>query len=95
MVGYDQILSVPVSDSSTWTMAHDTSSGAKCDAKLVRISMIEKSRIHKKRADIPTTDGEYENCSEKTYIQAVGFDCLLRPIQSKTLNVNQAVEVEN
>ena len=29
-------------------MAHETSSGAECDAKLVRISMNEKSRIHKK-----------------------------------------------
>ncbi len=68
-------------------MAHETSSGAKCDAKLVRISMNEKSRIHKKRADIPTT--KYEKFSEKTYIQAVGFDCLLLPIQSETLNGNQ------
>jgi hypothetical protein len=32
---------------------------------------------------------EYENYSEKTYIQAVGFDWLLRPIQSKPLNVDQ------
>ncbi len=68
-------------------MAHETSSGAECDAKLVRISMNEKSRIHKKRADIPTI--EYENVSERTYIQAIEFDCLLLPKQSETLNVNQ------
>jgi hypothetical protein len=68
-------------------MAQETSSGAECDAKLVRILMNEKSRIHKKRADIPTI--EYENFSERTYIQAVEFDCLLPPIQSETLNVDQ------
>ena len=73
-------------------MAHETSSGAECDAKLVRILMHEKSRIHKKRADIPTI--EYENSSEKTYIQVVGFDCRLLPIQSETLTINQSVEVE-
>jgi hypothetical protein len=57
----------------------------RCEA--VRISMNKKSRIHNKRADIPTI--LYENFSEKTYIQAVGFDCLLLPIQSETLDVNQ------
>ncbi len=68
-------------------MAHETSSGAECDAKLVRISMNEKSRMHKKRADIPTI--EYDKFSERTYIQAVEFDCLLLPIQSETLNIDQ------
>ncbi len=68
-------------------MAHETSSGAECDAKLVRISMNEKSGIHKKRADIPTID--YEIFSERTYIQAVEFDCILPPIQSETLNIDQ------
>ena len=68
-------------------MAHETSSGAECDAKLVPISMNEKSRIHKKRADIPTIENEI--FSERTYIQAVEFDCLLLPKQSETLNVNQ------
>jgi hypothetical protein len=58
----------------------------RCEAP-VRISMNEKSRIHKKRADIPTI--EYENFSEITYIQAVEFDYLLPPIQSETLNVDQ------
>ncbi len=69
-------------------MAHETSSGAKCDAKLVRISMNEKPRIYKKkRANISTI--EYEYFSERKYIQAVEFDCLLPPIQSETFNVDQ------
>ncbi len=68
-------------------MAHKTSLSAKCDAKLTRISMNEKSRVHKKRADISTS--EYENFSEKTYIQAVGFNCLLLTIQSETVRVDQ------
>ncbi len=72
-------------------MAHETSSGAECDAKLVRISMNEKSRIHKKRADTPTI--KYENFSERTYVQAVEFDYLLPPKQSETLNIDQSVEV--
>ncbi len=73
-------------------MAHETSSGAECDAKLVRISMNEKSRINEKRADIPTI--EYENFSERTYIEAAEFDYFLPPKQSETLNGNQSVEAE-
>ena len=32
---------------------------------------------------------EYENFSERTYIEAVEFDYLLPPKQSETLNVDQ------
>ncbi len=74
-------------------MAHETSSGAKCDAKLVRISMNEKSGIHKKRADISTI--EYENFFEKIYIQAVGFDCLFPATQSETLNIINKLKSES
>ena len=73
-------------------MAHETSSDAECDAKLVRISMNEKSRIHNKRADIPLRLS-MKNFSERTYIQAVEFDYLLPPKQSETLNIDQSVEV--
>ena len=37
---------------------------------------------------------EYGTFSEKTFIQVVGFDCRLLPIQSETLTIDQSVEVE-
>ncbi len=73
-------------------MAHETSSGAECDAKLVRISMNEKSRIHKKRADISTIQDE--KFSEKRYFQGVRFDCVFVLMQWDTLSYDQSVEVE-